>query len=284
MLVLRRPSRPGKSRRSAGGDSSEAVARQLLRTCCGRILTGHAEVFVSTRAQGTVGVVVAAAFLALAVVAAPAADDQSQRLLAAAARGDAAHLAALVREGADPNARDAADPPRAAARRLVRTSRGRARAAACGRRARRRRSLGWTALHQAAASGDLASARLLLDSGATPDLRLARARHRARRGGARRPRRARAVCCGRAGLEARASRSATPCASGPGRATGYCGAVLAVDATRFELRVTEVVGCERGCAADAACSAGRPVGAGGVRPGDEITVPASCLTHTGVER
>jgi hypothetical protein len=42
------------------------------------------------------------------------------------------------------------------------------------------------------------------------------------------------------------------------------------------------VGCGAGCAPDAACSAGEPVGAGGLGEGSVLWVPASCLTHTGV--
>jgi hypothetical protein len=58
--------------------------------------------------------------------------------------------------------------------------------------------------------------------------------------------------------------------------------VLDRDATRFELRLEEVVGCASGCAAEAVCSAGKRVGPGGLAPGDRLWVPASCLTHTGV--
>jgi hypothetical protein len=68
----------------------------------------------------------------------------------------------------------------------------------------------------------------------------------------------------------------------PWQGDGYCGVVEAVDPTRAQLRVTGLVGCGRGCAAETACSAGRPVGPGGLSAGDALWVPFSCLTHTGV--
>ena len=68
----------------------------------------------------------------------------------------------------------------------------------------------------------------------------------------------------------------------PWSGDGYCALVLSRDATRFELRLSEVKGCEKGCAAEAACSGGRVVGLGGLAAGDRLWVAASCLTHTGV--
>ena len=68
----------------------------------------------------------------------------------------------------------------------------------------------------------------------------------------------------------------------PWAGEGFCAAVLARDATRFELHVERWVGCARRCAADAACSDGKTVGSGGLGPGDRLWVEASCLTHTGV--
>jgi hypothetical protein len=65
---------------------------------------------------------------------------------------------------------------------------------------------------------------------------------------------------------------------------GYCGVVAAISQGEYRLRVTEVIGCRDGCAARADCSAGRPVGGTqGIRQGDTIAIPASCLTHTGVK-
>jgi hypothetical protein len=231
------------------------------------------------RTQSLVG-----ALVILAAASVGAADDAAQRLLAAAARGDAAHVGALLREGADPGARDASFRPAlllAAAAGRPEAVRALLRAGASADAGDRS---GWTALHQAAENGDLATARMLLDAGATPDLR-SRARGTAldvaERGG--RAELARL-------LRARGARGSgksigdTVCVR-PWMGEGYCGVVEAVDSTRFRLRVSEIVGCERGCAAEQACSAGRSVGgAGGITSGDVLWVPASCLTHTGVER
>ena len=175
-------------------------------------------------------------------------EEASRRLAAAAARGDAAQVAALVRQGADPDAADRS---------------------------------GWTGLHLAAVTGDLALARLLLDAGARPDLR-SRARgtpldiaettgqteiarllrlHGARGSGK--------------------SIGDLVCVR-PWHGDGYCAVVLGADPTRYRLRVSRVVGCAGGCAPDPACSAGEAVGAGGLGEGSVLWVPTSCLTHTGV--
>lgn len=201
--------------------------------------------------RGRVGRGTHLAGLALALattVAAAAEPDASRRLIAAAARGDAAGVRALLRQGADPDRGDAA---------------------------------GWTALHQAAEGGDAAIVRVLLESGASPDLR-ARVRGTALDV---------AESTGRLEI-ARALRAAGARGSGksigdsvcvrPWAGDGYCAVVLGRDATRFELRLTHVVGCERGCAADTACSGGKLVGAGGLATGNRLSVPASCLTHTGL--
>jgi len=187
-------------------------------------------------------------FIVVATLAAGAEETVSRRLIAAAARGDAAELRALLRGGADPDRGDAG---------------------------------GWTALHQAAETGDSAIVRVLLRSGASPDLR-ARARGTALDV---------AESSGRMEV-ARVLRAAGARGSGksigdtvcvrPWSGDGYCAVVLGRDATRFDLRLTQVIGCERGCAADTACSGGTVVGAGGLATGDRLSVPASCLTHTGL--
>ncbi len=172
----------------------------------------------------------------------------SRRLVAAVARRDSAQVAALVRQGADPDAADRS---------------------------------GWTGLHLAADTGDLALARLLLDAGARPDPRS----------------RARgtpldiAETTGRAEIArllrlhgARGSGKSigdTVCVR-PWRGEGYCAVVVGADPTRYQLRVSRIVGCVVGCAPDRACSAAEPVGAGGLGEGSVLWVPASCLTHTGV--
>ncbi len=210
-------------------------------------------------------------------------DDASRRVVAASARGDAAQLATLLQNGGDPNARDASQRPAL----LLAVASGRADAVRAllraGASADSGDPSGWTALHETVARGDLASARLLLDAGATPDLR-SRARGTPldvaeRDGHAAMARLLRAHGAHGSGK----SIGDTVCVR-PWAGQGYCGVVAAVDATRFRLRISELVGCANGCAAQQACSAGRPVGAGGLSAGDELWVPASCLTHTGVAR
>jgi hypothetical protein len=185
--------------------------------------------------------------LVLATALAGGADaDAARRLIAAAARGDAAGVLVLLRNGADPDQGDAG---------------------------------GCTALHQAAETGELKIARLLLQRGASPDLR-ARARGTALD-----------VAESSGSMElARVLRAAGARGSGksigdsvcvrPWSGDGYCAVVLGRDATRFELQLSEVKGCERGCAAEAACSGGKVVGRAGLAVGDKLWVPASCLTHT----
>lgn len=220
-------------------------------------------------------------FVLAAATAVGAAEGLSGRLLDAARRGDGPSLSALLREGADASARDAAGRPAL----VLAAGSGRADAVRALLRAGARPDAasrdGWTALHQAAETGDAASARALLDAGATPDV----------------PSRARGTAldvaerAGRAdvaaALRARGARGSgksigdTVCARG-WKGEGYCGEVVARDATRYRLRVSSVVECVEGCAPDAACSGGRPVGPGGLGTGDVLWVPGSCLTHTGV--
>jgi hypothetical protein len=60
--------------------------------------------------------------------------------------------------------------------------------------------------------------------------------------------------------------------------------VVGVEEAHWILRITDLVGCSKGCAPDA-CSMGRPVGGDhvdGVRIGDELRVEGACLTHTGL--
>jgi hypothetical protein len=70
----------------------------------------------------------------------------------------------------------------------------------------------------------------------------------------------------------------------PWKGQGYCGTVTAIEAQRRTLRVTRLVGCEKGCAASE-CSMGRTVGgspAGNVQAGDSMVIAASCLTQIGL--
>jgi hypothetical protein len=226
------------------------------------------------------GVAGALALLLLAS-SAGADDDPSRRLVAAAAQGDAPRLASLLRSGADPNARDGSGRPAL----VLAAASGRADAVLAllrgGADPDRGDAGGWTALHQAALAGDLASARRLLDAGAGLDRRarsrgapldVAETEGRSDLAGLLRARGARGS--GKSIGDAVCVR--------PWAGEGYCAVVLGRDVTRFELRLTEVVGCERGCAAESACSGGRRVGADGLARGDRLWVPASCLTHTGL--
>jgi ankyrin repeat protein len=66
---------------------------------------------------------------------------------------------------------------------------------------------------------------------------------------------------------------------------GFCGKVEAIDKQAYTLRVTQIVGCEKGCAAKAECSAAKPVGGSdGIAAGDLVTTKSWCLTHTGVQQ
>jgi hypothetical protein len=175
-------------------------------------------------------------------------EEAARKLVAAVARGDAAQVAALVRQGADPDAADRS---------------------------------GWTGLHLAADTGDAALARVLLDAGAHPDLR-SRARGTpldvAERGG--RSEIARLLRLHGAKGSGK-SIGDTVCVR-PWGGNGYCAVVEAADPTRYRLRVSQVISCADGCPPDPACSAGQLVGTGGLGEGGVLWVPASCLTHTGV--
>jgi ankyrin repeat protein len=72
----------------------------------------------------------------------------------------------------------------------------------------------------------------------------------------------------------------------PGKGSGFCGTVAAIEGTSYLLDVTSVAGCEGGCPADAECSASRPVGgmsAEAVRAGTSVRTKSWCLTHTGLD-
>jgi ankyrin repeat protein len=208
--------------------------------------------------------------------------DSSQRLVGAAARGDLARVAALLRQGAEPNARDDAGRPAVLAAAIARRPEIVRALAAAGADLDASDRNGWTALHEAVAGGERALAATLLEEGASPDL-LSRDRGMP------------LDIAEQAGLEELAAllRSRGARGSGkslgdtvcvrPWRGEGYCGVVEARDRNRYRLRLGRLVGCESGCVADPDCSSGRPVGGGaGLSPGDVLWVPGSCLTHTGV--
>ncbi|HSD66981.1 MAG TPA: ankyrin repeat domain-containing protein, partial [Vicinamibacteria bacterium] len=139
-------------------------------------------------------------------LAAGAGDDAARGLAAAAARGDTAQVAALVRQGADPDAADRS---------------------------------GWTGLHLAAETGDVALARLLLDAGAHPDLR-SRARGTpldvAERGGRVEVARLLRLHGARGSGK---SIGDTVCVR-PWGGDGYCAVVEGADPTRYRLRVSKL--------------------------------------------
>jgi hypothetical protein len=182
-------------------------------------------------------------------VAAGAGDDPSRRLVAAVARADAAGVAAALRQGADPDASDRS---------------------------------GWTGLHQASETGDLALARVLLEAGARPDLR-SRARGTPLDVAEKAGRAEMARLLRMHGARGSGKSIGDTVCVRPWMGDGFCAVVEAVDPTRFRLRVSRVLGCAEGCPPEASCSAGRAVGPGGLSAGDVLWVPASCLTHTGVQ-
>ena len=189
--------------------------------------------------------------VALSVGRAAAGDeDASRRLVVAVARGDVAQAAALLRQGADPDAADRS---------------------------------GWTGLHRAAETGDLALARLFLEAGARPDLR-SRARGTPLDVAEKAGRAEIARLLRSYGARGSGKSIGDSVCVRPWQGDGYCAVVESVDPTRFRLRVSQVVGCAGGCAPMASCSGGQEVGPGGLGPGDVLWVPASCLTHTGVRR
>ena len=208
---------------------------------------------------------------------------RDEALHQSARTGDLNSLRARLREGADPNARDAAgrtallDAVAAgqidAARMLLDS----------GAKANITSSEGRTPLIEAATLGHLEITQVLIHSGADlniPQRGAGTALETAERNGhndvAALLRQAGARSSGR-------SVGDTVCVR-PWKGDGYCGTVEAVNKTAFQIRVTKIVGCENGCAARPLCSAGRPVGGpDGIAVGELVGTVSSCLTHTGVQ-
>ena len=194
-------------------------------------------------------------------------EGPSQRLLDAAARGDGARLTLLLGTGADPDGRDEEGRPAL----LLAVTSGQRRAVEAllrgGADPDAATRSGWTPLHEAAMTGVLENARVLLDAGAAPD---PRDRVRGTPLDV-------AEGAGHAHL-ARLLREQGALGSG---GAGFCGEGGARATTRHQLRLTEMVGCTSGCDARGSCSAGSPVGPGGLGEDDTLWVPTSCLTHTG---
>ena len=71
----------------------------------------------------------------------------------------------------------------------------------------------------------------------------------------------------------------------PWAGDGFCGQVLSRSGNRLRLGLLWLEGCALGCAPDAECSGGRPVGGAArhaLRAGDGLVVPSWCLTRTAV--
>lgn len=201
----------------------------------------------------------------------------------AARIGNVAMMQSRLKEGADPNARDAAGRTplmdAVAAGQL-----GAARALlAAGADVNARSKSGITALMEAADKGRVKSAHLLITSGAdvnassrglgTPLEAAERAGHN------------NIVELLRAAGAHTSGKSVgdTVCVRSWG-GEGYCGTVESVNKSAYSIHVTQIVGCQNGCSAKAECSAGRPVGGtGGIAVGDQVKTVSWCLTQTGVK-
>jgi hypothetical protein len=222
--------------------------------------------------------------LALAPVVGGAATENETGLLTnAAAVGDVARVRSLVRSGVSVNARDAQGRTAllsAAEGGYVAVVKALIEAKADVNASDQN---GLSALIAAARRDDVEMARVLLVAGARPD-----ASHRgygmaldiAEREGYKD---LAALLRERGARGSGASVGSVVCVR-PWKGQGYCGTVTAVEEKRWTVRVTRLVGCEKGCAASE-CSMGRTVGgapAGNVQAGDSMVVEASCLTQIGL--
>ncbi len=223
----------------------------------------------------------------LALACAPAAVAQEATAAAdlhqAARTGDVALLQSRLKEGASPDARDqagrtplidAATAEQLPAMRLL---------IAKGADVNAHARDGQTALIAAAAEGRLEAARLLVQSGA--DLNIAsRGWGSALKAAERNGHNDIAAMLLQAGAHTTGSSVGDTVCVRPWDGSGYCGTVEAIDKTHYRLRVTKIVGCEKGCPAKAECSAARKVGGSdGIAVGDEVDTVSWCLTDTGVK-
>ena len=201
----------------------------------------------------------------------------------AARAGDTVRLQALLKQGADPNARDAEG--RTPLMDAVAAGKLEAVGSLLSARADvdARTKAGRTALIEAAADGQVESARLLIAAGADLNIyqrgwgtALKTAEHAGHSDIA--------AMLLQAGAQSSGSSVADTVCVRPWSGEGYCGTVRAIEKSHYQIRVTQIVGCKNGCPSKPECSAGRPVGGSdGISVGDEVNTVSWCLTHTGVK-
>jgi hypothetical protein len=208
--------------------------------------------------------------------------DRDRALREAARRGDPARIEALVREGANVNARD----ERGQTALLLAAREGQAGVVKALLRAGAdldaTTASGLTPLIAAAAKGRTDVARLLIEARADPDVRhreLGTALDAAQRYGHRDI----VQMLRQSGARGSGKSVGDTVCVRRWSGSGFCGVIEDVTASGYRLGITRLEGCGQGCPADDDCSAGRPVGGGhrdGVRVGTELWVKSWCLTHT----
>jgi hypothetical protein len=225
-----------------------------------------------------------AGLCACLAAASPATETTAPALHRAARQGDVDQVRALLRGGTPVNERDGAGRTALVSAALAGKDKVvKALLEAHGDLDAADRS-GLTALIAATREGDVAMARMLLDAGANPDIR-----HRAWGTALDIAETADREDLVRA-LRAHGARGSgksvgdTVCVT-PWDGAGYCAVVQRRAGPRFIVKVSALVGCAGGCAADSDCSGDRPVGGsadGALGVGDSVDVPGACLTRTGV--
>jgi len=207
-------------------------------------------------------------------------DAELQR---AARQGDLATMRSRLQQGADPNATDAqgrtplleaVGAGQTEAVRLLLAAGAKVNAASLD---------GRTPLIEAAARGHVDVTRLLIEGGADLNA-MQRGSGTALQTAERSGNNDIAALLRQAGARSSGRSIGDTVCVRPWKGDGYCGTVESVNKTVFTIRVTKIVGCEKGCPAKAECSAGRDVGGvDGLRPGEVVTTRSWCLTHTGVQ-